>query len=224
MKVRIILFFPCFCLLVLSFPADTPALGLAVKSGLDYQNRNFKAGGMEYDLNYWGLFIKPTVRISTRWSVFARLAYSRLVFDRPHFSATDYDHWGFEWGGGSDFTLFRWSGLYAVLEGEFSRTDTSYHPREGGKEEGSLILWQAGARAGWDFKVVNPYIGCDYTAGRIRHRYSSSGLSFTEYYHLEDRWKIFAGGRINIPPFTNLEGRYYFGRDVLVVLSMGIEF
>ena len=76
--------------------------GLA--TGFDYQNRNFKSGDYEYDLNYSGLIIRPVVNLTNRWAVFLRLGYSRLVFDRPEFGATDYDEWGFEYGGRSRYS------------------------------------------------------------------------------------------------------------------------
>lgn len=200
------------------------AVGFGVRSGLDYQNRAFDSGGMEYDLNYWGLFIEPMVNITSRWSVFARIGYSRLVFDRPEFGASDYDEWGMEWGGGTSLTLFKWGGLYGVVEGAFSRTSSDRHLDDGGKEEGTYLTWGADGRLGWDLKIINPYLGFAYTDGRIDHDYSSGEENFSEHYRLKDRWLTFVGGSVNIPPFTNLRGRYYFGDDTLAVLSLGMEF
>ncbi len=223
MKRQAIIYLAALSLLAAWVPGAA-AFSLGVSSGLGYQNRNFKTGDLEYDLNYWGLSVQPSVSISDRWTVFVRLGYSRLVFDRPEFGASDYDEWGFEWGGGSSYSLFRWSGLYLLLEGEFSRTDTKRSLDGGGKEEGDLFLWEAGVRAGWNLKIVEPYAGFAYTGGRITHRYSSTEESFSDHYYLEDPWKPFAGARVKLPPLLNIEGRYFFGEGVLAVLNVGVSF
>lgn len=214
-------------ILSLSFTLSTsPArgVGFAVNSGLSYQNRNFKEGGLEYDLDYWSFFLKPTLRVTDRWSLFARLAYSRLQFDRPRFGATDYDQWGPEWGGGSSYTLFKWSGLYAKVEGELSQNNSRRDLAGGGTESCRVLLLDLSARAGWNLQIIEPYIGVAYNNGWISYRYSSPSNNFTDHHRLEDPWKTFIGGRVNIPPFSHIQGRYYFGSDVLAVLSMGFDF
>jgi hypothetical protein len=219
-----LIFFPVLLSLFFRSASPAEAVGISVNSGLNYQNRNFKEGSLEYDLDYWSFFVKPTLRITDRWSIFARLAYSRVQFDRPRFGATDYDQWGPEFGGGTGYTIFKWSGLYAKVEGEISQ-DNSRHDLSGGREEKCRILFlDLSAQAGWDFPIASPYIGIAYADGWISYRYSSSAENYSDHYRLEDPWKTFVGGTINIPPLSHIQGRYYFGRDVLAVLSMGIDF
>ncbi|MFH1038248.1 MAG: hypothetical protein V1789_06220 [PVC group bacterium] len=192
-------------------------------AGVDYQNRNFISGDMEYDLNYWGLILRPSVRLTDRWTVFLRLGYSRLVFDRPEFGATDYDEWGFEYGGGVNFLLFRWKILKAFLEGECSYLATERRVSEG-TERGNLLQWRAGGEAGADISVVYPYVGFEYNDARLTHEYSTPERDFSHHYEPRDRWKTFAGVRVAIPPFTAIQGRYYFGKDMLMDVSLGLSF
>lgn len=196
--------------------------GLA--TGFDYQNRNFKSGDYEYDLNYSGLIIRPVVNLTNRWAVFLRLGYSRLVFDRPEFGATDYDEWGFEYGGGSRFTLLHWSVFRAAVEGECSYLNTDRKVGDGGKEIGQFLHWRAGAEAGVDLEIIYPYLGCEYNDGRITHEYSSPDRNFAHDYEMENRWKTFVGVRINIPPFTTIGAQYYFGKDLMTMAGVGFSF
>ena len=215
----------CSILLALpAAPSSAPAVGFGVSSGLDYQRRNFHGGGMEYDLDYWGVSIKPALTIFDRWSIYVLLGYSRLAFDRPAFGSTEYDQWGFCWGAGTSYTLFRWSGLYGVIEGEFSRTETKRSGDEEVREEGRLWLWGAEARAGWNFPGFSLYAGGAYTGGSLDYRYVSGSRNILDEYSLEDNWRPFAGARINLPPFTNVEGRYYFGKGVIALFSVGVNF
>jgi opacity protein-like surface antigen len=211
-------------LAVLAAPASAPAVGFGVNGEVDYQRRNFRSGGMEYDLDYGGISVRPTIRITDRWAVYALLGYSRLVFDRPDFDASEYDQWGFCWGAGTSYTLFRWSGLSGVIEGEFSRSDSERNDNEEIQEEGRMKLWGAEARAGWDFTGVSIYAGEAYTGGRLDYSYSSDAREIGEEYDLEENWRPFAGARVNIPPFTNLEGRYYFGKGMIALFSVGVDF
>lgn len=195
-----------------------------IAAGLDYQNRNFKSGDYEYDLNYSGIIFRPSVRLTNRWSIFLRLGYSRLVFDRPEFGATDYDEWGFEYGGGSQFVLFHWEVIRAVLEGECSYLNTDRKAGDGGKEIGRFLHWRVGGEAGVDLKIVYPYVGCEYNDGRITHDYSSPDRNFSHHYKLRDRWKTFVGLRISISPFTTIQGQYYFGKDLMTMVGVGLSF
>jgi|GEM_PF-1091192 len=200
--------------------AVNPNSLFGVATGFDYQNRNFKSGDYEYDLNYSGLIIRPEVNLTNRWSVFLRLGYSRLAFDRPEFGATDYDEWGFEYGGGSRFTLLHWSVFRVGVEGECSYLNTDRKVDDGGKEIGRYLHWRAGAEAGVDLKVVYPYLGCEYNDGRITHEYSSPDQNFSHDYELQNRLKTFVGIRIKIPPFTTIQGQYYFGEDVMTMAGV----
>ncbi len=192
-------------------------------TGVDYQNRNFLSGDMEYDLNYWGLILRPSVRLTDRWTVFLRLGYSRLVFDRPEFGATDYDEWGFEYGGGVNFLLFRWKIFKSFLEGECSYLATK-RKVDDGTEKGDLLQWRIGGEAGVDISVIYPYVGFEYNDARLTHEYSTSERNFSNVYEPRDTWKTFAGFRIRIPPITTVQGRYYFGKDMLVDVSLGLSF
>jgi hypothetical protein len=194
-----------------------------VATGFDYQNRNFESGDYEYDLNYSGLIIRPMVNLTNRWSVFLRLGYSRLAFDRPEFGGTDYDEWGFEYGGGSTFTLLHWSIFRAGVEGECSYLNTDRKVDDGGEEIGRYLHWRAGAEAGVDLEIVYPYIGCEYNDGRITHKYSSPDQDFSNSYDLKNRWKTFVGIRIKIPPFTSIQGQYYFGKDLMTMMGVGFS-
>lgn len=194
-----------------------------VASGIDYQNRNFESGDYEYDLNYSGLIVRPIVNLTNRWAVFLRLGYSRLAFDRPEFGATDYDEWGFEYGGGTRLTLLHWSIFRAGVEGECSYLNTDREVDDGGKEVGRYLQWRAGAEAGVDLEIVYPYIGCEYNDGRITHKYSSPDQDFSNSYEIKNRWKTFVGLRIKIPPFTTIQGQYYFGKDLMTMMGVGFS-
>ncbi len=214
----------CLLLANLLAPAAALPIGFGGRAEVDYQQRHFRTGGTEYDLDFGGLSIRPTVNFTDRWEFHVLLGYSRVAFDRPAFGATEYDEWGFCWGAGTSYTLFRWSGLYGVLEAAFSRTDTERDGGEDVREEGDLDLWGAEARAGWDFSGFGLYAGEAYADGRLDYRYRSAEREISEEYDLTDNWRPFAGARVDIPPFTNLEGRYYFGKGVIALFSVGVKF
>jgi len=192
-------------------------VGIGILSGVDYQERVFATGGMEYDACQLQFFLQPQLSLGKGWRIFARVGYSNLTYDSPALGGKDYNEWGWSWGGGLGWTPWRWSGLYVGTEAGCFLTRTS-----GSSREGEYLNWGMDLKAGWDLEAVDLYLGAAYDDGIIRDK--SEEDSSREEYRLEDPWNLFAGARLNVPFLPSLQARYYFWKDRLAVVGLSYNF
>ncbi len=203
-----------------SFPAPAAAVGFGISSGVDYQDRSFVTGSIEYDCRQVLFFIQPRLDLGSGWNLYARIGYSNLVYDRPSQGGRDYDEWGYEWGAGLGWTPFRWSGFYLGTEGGFSMTRTS-----ASSGDVDYLNWGVDIKGGWDLGVVDAFVGGAYDDGLIRDSPPSDAAdSSRKDYRLEHPLSFFAGARIDVPFLPRIEGRYYFGEDRLALLALAYDF
>lgn len=194
------------------------AVGFGIVSGVDYQERVFASGGMEYDTRQLQFFLQPQIRLGRGWRIFARAGYTNLTYDTPALGGKDYNEWGWTGGGGIGWDPFRWSGLYLGSEAGFFLTRTS-----GSSREGEYLNWGVDLRAGWDLGAIEICLGAAYDDGIVRDRDPEKDSS-RENYRLEDPWNLFAGAKLNVPFLPRLQARYYFWKDRLAFLGLGYDF